>query len=149
MVIDNRSDPDKNGSVQPLVDFCLPHYKYAHNAAIFIFDEPEPGYVTHGAANKFNLGTALIYGRPSTVEITVSRGLWYPVLSTHRKSVGEVRFENWKEEVLFVLAHELRHIDQFWSIKPPRYYEVDAEKHAVHVLSEYRTAQRIRYKKVA
>jgi hypothetical protein len=63
--------------------------------------------------------------------------------------VGVVVLQDWREEFVLTLAHELRHIDQFWWTQPPAdvvrlrrgqpaNIEHDAESFGVKVLNEWR-----------
>lgn len=66
----------------------------------------------------------------------------YPKTTIYRQSVGKVTVRSWQEEFVQVLAHELRHIDQFWSTSVmPREYEVDAERFSHEVLNDWRLEQ--------
>jgi hypothetical protein len=58
---------------------------------------------------------------------------WHPVVPD---AVGRVVLCSAEEEFLFTLAHELRHIDQFWN--DAEVDEADAEKFALKVLLNFR-----------
>jgi hypothetical protein len=146
MVIHNESArPTKQ--LRPLINFCKPFFNHHALVSLFMYTADRNGELTGGWADKYHLGVVFTDGVPSSVLLRLSKGMKYPTASVYRKSVGQVTFDNWQEEFLFVLAHELRHIDQFWSFEPPRHYEVDAEKFALEVLAEYR--EKIRYKRAA
>jgi hypothetical protein len=137
MVIHNESKrTDKH--IKPLIEYAKPFFHYSNLASVYIYTAERPAELTSGFADKFHLGTTLSDGVPSSVLLRLSRGMEYPTSSIYRKSVGEIVFEDWKEEFLFVLAHEMRHVDQYWSDQMPRHPEVDAERYAQYVLDCYR-----------
>lgn len=74
-------------------------------------------------------------GCPSRVTIWATKDRHFP--TTNSFEGFKSKLYDWKEEFILVLAHELRHIDQFWT-KVPKEYEYDAEKFAVNILSKYR-----------
>jgi hypothetical protein len=52
---------------------------------------------------------------PSRVDMWLARGALYPFDSEYPQAgVGVVVLQDWREEFVLTLAHELRHIDQFW-----------------------------------
>lgn len=106
--------------------------------------EVEPGQASHTYTDgyswkrKGNDPTA-----PSRVLIQLG-GTDFPKYTLYRKAAGSVTVHTWQEEFLLVLAHEMRHIDQFWSDSPPVHYEVDAERFAQEVLAAWRSRHQIR-----
>lgn len=141
----HRSDKD----LQPLVDFVCERTSNSRLAVLLVYTNEIRGGGTIGMAHKHDTDTMLCDGVPGLVTVGVSKDKCYPWASEYRKSVGPVRFESWQEEFLFVLAHEFRHIDQFWMLNPPRHYEVDAEHFAMGILAEYRDSKPTRYKQSA
>lgn len=88
---------------------------------------------------------------PSLIVLQVSRNRSYPVKDTYcdekdKPYAEEVTIHSWDEEFVLILAHELRHIDQFFCINgnglSERQMEEDAEKFAIKVLSSYRKTRR-------
>ncbi len=99
--------------------------------------------ISGGYAMKFGPKSKMTLVAPSLVELYLSdSSIVFPKTSLHVKEVGAVEFSSWDEEVLFVLSHELAHIDQAWeseSFRTEHAAEVDAEKRALFVLKSYRT----------
>jgi hypothetical protein len=66
----------------------------------------------------------------------------YPRTQRLNLRTPEVRFESWQDEFVMVLAHELRHIDQFalgaFPVGQELEAEVDAETYAASVWSVLR-----------
>jgi hypothetical protein len=76
-------------------------------------------------------------GARSRIRVSVTPSL-LPARVLWRRRVGVVSLWDWRDEVVFTAAHELRHVDQYID-GVPRHYEVDAERFALGVLSEYRS----------
>lgn len=84
------------------------------------------------------------------VKIRLSKGPLFPRTSMAVPEIGSVTLYDWREEFVLVLAHELRHVDQFFDVQnrdgdvnlDPYTWaaEIDAENHAVEVLHAYRAA---------
>lgn len=123
--------------LQELVDFVTEYFQYPHLATLYFSDGKEKGFITSGIARKFHYESVIYHQIPGAIHIEIGHGVYYPTVSVYRKRVGPVTFTAWQEEVLFVLAHEFRHIDQFWSLKRPKHFEVDAERFAKSVLEKY------------
>lgn len=119
--------------VQHLLEFGLAYCPWAQDVELVLLDTMAPGTLTTGLAQR----TDEIGVRPR-VTLELSSELRYPLASEYRKSVGIVVMLNWEEEVLMVLLHELRHIQQFQAAKMPRNYECDAERFAKAGLAQYR-----------
>ncbi len=100
-------------------------------------DENRSGYSLKSIPNTSN---------EAVVDLELSRGLSYPlVMPAHMVSIGDVAVHSFEEEVLLVLAHELRHVLQLrdgfprWFLKGEEYFmEEDAERHAVGVVEGWR-----------
>jgi hypothetical protein len=133
-VILNES-PLSEEQIHPLIDFATVRSKYDSLTALALRKQGS-GWTTAGWAQIFDFAAIAEAGVPSLITLYVGK-TGYPLTTCYRASVGKVVFSDWKEEFLFVFAHELRHIDQFWG-DCPRNYEVDAERHALSVLAEYR-----------
>lgn len=61
---------------------------------------------------------------------------WYGTKYKRLAKEGKVILQNWQEGLLFVLAHELRHVYQHANGKPAS--EVDAERFAIKQLKRWR-----------
>lgn len=75
----------------------------------------------------------------SRIQVSVTPGE-LPAWLLYRRAAGIVHMRDWRDEVIYTAAHELRHVDQFID-GVPRYYEVDAERFAMSVLLEFRMAE--------
>lgn len=144
MLIANLSCKETS-ELLPLIQFVSGHCDNSAMANLII--EDSVGLFSSGRAWKFvprKGGDHPILGRydfgtPSLVRVGLSTKRHYPKISLHRQSVGPIEVSSWEEEFVFVLAHELRHIAQFWSPNSyPTYYEVDAESHGKNVLELFR-----------
>jgi hypothetical protein len=92
---------------------------------------------------------------PAWVEIKLRHREYGPYLSQHVPELPPVLIHTWQEEVLVVLAHEFRHIEQMWGRCIPHTattshgMEIDAEQFAIQVLTDWRRKSlrfpRIRY----
>lgn len=144
----NRSSFWPSILLLPLIDAVRRKTQYAELATLLIEDRWD-GEVTGGYSwkrpSRAELrekmpGTKLpSKAAPSLVKLDIPHNVRYPRTSYHVREVGMVRFKSWDEEVVFVLAHELRHIDQFYTrVLTDHLAEVDAEKFAVSVLRDYR-----------
>lgn len=133
----------------PLIDVVRRHAKFADLVNLVVADrwdnEVTGGYSikrpTKRDLDKLGLKGIVIPTKaaPSLIKLDVSFRGKYPRRSTHVEEVGEVTFNSWQEEFLFVLAHEVKHIDQFWTQPMEEHAaEVDAERFAVNVLASYR-----------
>lgn len=127
----------KTSSLKHLVAFAASTVRMSHMARLSLLDR-EAGLASGGEAEK-RYGASK--AEPSMITLWLSRGLKYPFGQTHVQSVGQIVFRSWEEEILFVLSHELRHIDQMWGAAPSGTYdenEEDAELHALQVLRQWR-----------
>jgi hypothetical protein len=95
------------------------------------------------AWGRFSGGYATKLPFPS-ITIWLSRSLAYPCITCHVPEVGAISVSDFEEEVVLVLAHELRHVLHFTG-KPRRYTtanagaaEVDAERFAAKMLKGWR-----------
>lgn len=107
------------------------------------------GHVGGKAYKKDPRGAAA--DRPSLVALWLpTPDQQYPKTLHHVAEVGPIQVWSWEEEVTVVLAHELRHIDQFWdkelffSTAEEHEAEVDAETNGVRVLGRLRASKRRR-----
>jgi hypothetical protein len=71
----------------------------------------------------------------------------YPRAQRLNLLTPEVTFETWQDEVVMILAHELRHVTQFvlgaFSRDQELEAEVDAETFGATVLEAWMTSQRV------
>lgn len=102
-----------------------------------------PKVFTNGMAyDKVDYIELLEYNLPfrisGKIELDVSSELCYPVITQHRKRTGRVKINNWQEELVLLLGHEMRHLNQFWYPEIAKQREVDAENYGIMMLREYR-----------
>lgn len=130
--------------VLPLVEFVSARMQYADLAYLHLhpaqYDVDGEVLVGRAQALKYNDNPA--GSTPSRVDMWPSEGASYPGRNYYPEAaVGWVIFTSWEEEFAFTLAHELRHIDQFWWTRPlPANIEHDAESFAFEVLNAWRRA---------
>jgi hypothetical protein len=138
MQVKNLSTRHPTHKLQPLIDFVASRTRRHSKVALYL-DDQSSRQITVGAAHPGIHGVV-----NPCIRMTLSRGLGrYPRKTTHVDEVGTILLESWEEEVVLVLAHELRHIEQFSEGKQYEYYEaeVDAERFGLKVLQQYRVAQ--------
>lgn len=142
MKIENHSDNIQTREIRALFNFVKQYTKYSYCAVLRVCDAP-PAKMTGGFANHTEPDPDLYDPvAPSSVELLVGdRSPRFPYKDQHVPELPPVTINTWEEEVLLVLAHELRHIDQFWSwdqINDGHLIEVDAERFAIEVLEKWR-----------
>lgn len=73
----------------------------------------------------------------------------YPITETYKKRAGSMTYDNWQEHFVSLIAHELRHIEQYAlgerkgtirKMLSGGSMEVDAERHAMRLLAEFKKA---------
>lgn len=139
MKVKNRSGIDTN-EIKALTSFVEDCTTHSYMATLEV-EPSEDGMSSSGVAYRFNPEHELPQSPPGLVKVSVS-GATYPYLSVHRKASGGVVLQDWREEFVLVLAHELRHVAQFWGGVNAKQKEVDAERFAIAVLNEWRSIQR-------
>lgn len=81
-------------------------------------------------------------GRPIIIKLGVLRGQKYPRVTRHVPDIPETTLASIKEEIVLVLAHELRHAHQIelgiFGAMEGYWAEVDAERFAQKILERYR-----------
>lgn len=122
--LNNNSTKPKR-DLDRLTKFVAGYCIYNENVVLQVSDHTSPNLMTYGEATL------------TRVVIDLNVGLCYPHSSKLKKKTERVVFQNWEEEYVFVLAHELRHVDQFY-FRVKTQAEVDAEFFAHMVLREYR-----------
>ena len=146
----NRSNLRRTASLYPLIDFVTQFCDYAYLAKLRVV----PTSRTDGAGRPTCAGqahrqnpnlTEADVATPSLVEVGLHPEAAYPRTQRLNRLCPELTFRTWQEEFVAVLAHELRHIDQFWTGSHTRGQEleaeVDAETFAAAVLNAFRTAR--------
>jgi len=111
--------------IRDLTKWVAQWYLSANTVELEVGGHTNWGDMAHGVAS------------PERVEILLPATDHYPVSTKLCRSTERVTLHNWKEEYVFVLAHELRHVDQFYA-GDVKNYEKDAENFATMVLREYR-----------
>lgn len=132
----NESRSFKTSELRPLIDFVAARCQTPYMAHLVVQEHGKS--LTEGYSWKNSPGiedpTA-----PSRVRVTLSTVGSFPKRSTYVASVGSIEVRNWQEDFLFVFAHEMRHVSQYWTTdEVPEDYEADAEHFALKVLNEYR-----------
>jgi hypothetical protein len=119
--------------LQPLVDFVRPYTSCSDKAHIMVKRRSAAGRFGRGRAHA---AVPLSHGSTPLVQIWLSHGLFYPAQS------GGTMVRSWQEEFVFLLAHELRHLDQFangvYRTHQVEVAEKDAEAFADTVLGHWR-----------
>lgn len=141
MRIENKSAYFQTGRLTQIAEFAARYTQYSALATVRFTDGADGHKLTGGYAYKQRPDVSeLSLVAPSLVKIILGRGRKYPRGTSHVDSLGIIKLESWDEEVLFVLAHELRHIDQFWSMTftDEDAAELDAERFAIKVLKTWR-----------
>lgn len=147
MRIENRSAVHAIEKLRCLLEFAAGYCREAHRVVVRVTDarlRNETGGRSWKRADAS--GTSGCYSPgTSLVELFVSRDLNYPRKTVHPDAsvaarVGSVMLNSWEEEVLFVAAHELAHVDDFFHgvWRGEFFAEVVAEAAAVNVLERWR-----------
>lgn len=125
----------------PILDFITQHTKYSALGTLYI-DESKDVF-SYGLTHKTNPELSDInLVAPSLVELWVRDNGTYPCVTEH--VLGPVVVHNKTEEILLVLAHELRHLDEFhgyprtFAPKEVKKAEIAAEQFAINMLEEWR-----------
>lgn len=149
MHLTNDSNLRRTRDLNPLIDFVAKYSKYAYLAKLVVVattrTDNEGRPTCAGQAHRQNPRlTEADVSAPSLVEVGLNPESAYPRTQRLSRLTPELRFANWREEFVAVLAHELRHIDQFWTGSHTRGQEleaeVDAETFAAAVLNAFRTS---------
>ena len=132
--------------IRPLVGFVSKYFFHSNRAYIVVQDHEEAGVmcggeITYDASflRRRDLGIE-DFDRYSEIVLDISRDIVYPIGTKHRKTTRWVQLNSIEEEIVLVLAHEMRHLDQWHQNRRVKIAnpEVDAERHAIMVLNEYR-----------
>lgn len=141
MRIENRSAFHPTAKLLPVIDFVLEYTGYSSLATLRLTDMKNAAGFSGGYACKHRQdGHDLTLVAPSIVDIQLSRACRYPKTTVHVPELGEVQVRSFEEEFLLVLAHELRHVDQFWGRRftDEAAAELDAERFAIKILKAWR-----------
>lgn len=136
----------RTSEYQALMKFVRARAKYAAVVNVFLYDDPKLQRMCEGHA--FRQDPFFYKGAESslvTIGIPLKTEERFPYKHAHVPGL-EVTYADWQEEFVVVLAHELRHIEQFWTwkeedISDTMYTEVDAELFGVTVLRQFREAR--------
>lgn len=140
MKFENYSTRISTQAIKEAAKFIGKYCKYNVLATIRVLDAPEEKFTMGGLAYQHCPDESYDVSAPSLIKIWVNKNNEYPKQDSYVPQVVVV-FQDFEEEFLYVLAHEMRHIDQFWtSLKSIKGYEaeVDAEKFALKVLNLFR-----------
>jgi hypothetical protein len=137
----------------PLIKWVLAHMSEAASKAHILLSYRHRWRGIGGVARKmaFSGGrrTRGIPGGEPLVHIMMG-AQWeqkaYPITETYKKRAGSMTYNNWQEHFVSLMAHELRHIEQYAAendrIKRKQIFnnslEVDAERHAMRLLALYK-----------
>lgn len=142
LVNSSRYDPARLSNI---LSFIVDRCRFAEHVTLVLNDVSEGiGPVMTNGLTNLRVNSR---GMETVVYVGLSRDLEYPIKTMHVPEVGVVELQSWDEEVLFVMAHEFRHADQFLSAGPfedddalIHAAEVDAERFAYGLLLEWRHA---------
>lgn len=133
--------------LQGIADTIEMDFKHSHRVILYVHTEKKnPVFSTSGMAYKkaptiFN--NLIQFGFDSLIVLSLSQHTPFPFFSKYVAEVPGIEVMSMEEDVLLVMAHELRHIDQFWEsrvIETNKHLaEIDAERHAVATLIKYRS----------
>jgi hypothetical protein len=149
----NSSNLRRTRDLNPLIDFVAKYSKFAYLAKLVVTTttrtDTEGRPTCAGQAHRQNPRlTETDVSAPSLVEVGLNADASYPRTQRLSRLMPELRFANWREEFVAVLAHELRHIDQFWTGSHTQGQEleaeVDAETFAAAVLNAFRSSAKPR-----
>lgn len=139
MRIENKSAFHQTSSIAELVAFVAGAARLPDRTRLTLSDVENPRHFTGGAAGR------------GCIELALSRGNFaYPYRMQHpdaavAKEVPFIQVESWEEEILLVLAHEARHVNQIrqeqFTMDDVHEAEVDAERFAQAVLRSWRRLQ--------
>ena len=142
MLIQNQSKvPTKR--LKPLLSFVLKRIKHGALGSLSLKDAQyrQEGWRTYGRTWK--VSPEEYPGRcPSLIEIFFGTVAKYPFTDQYKPYTPSVKICSWEEEVLLVLAHEARHLDQYWApgkLAPLPDRELDAELFAIQTVDQWRT----------
>lgn len=150
MKIVNRTQvPD--AAVFPLIQWVLAHMDEKARGCNILLMQKARWKGIGGIANQMGFGRGRVSrGLPQAEPlVTIQIGArWeeikYPKTETYKERAGSMTYYNWREHFVALLAHELRHIEQYATIeskeaRKQRYgsLEVDAERHAQKILALY------------
>lgn len=137
MRLRNASNLVSTEDLAHLTQFVVNHCDNADLAQVFIGDTKQ----VDGAGEPTCGGLASQDGDKYQVRIGINDEASYPRRQRLNLLTPEVRFDRWHDEYVMVLAHELRHIDQFalgaFRQGEELEAEVDAETFAAAVLGAW------------
>lgn len=123
-------------TIDPILQFVSSHYKIKNPVILYVANGHEKGRMTYGWTGRKTAGEPII------VKLGLSSGLQYPRVTRHTPETPIVNLSSFEEEVVLVLAHELRHASQIDSgafrAMTVANSELDAERFAVRVLERFR-----------
>lgn len=122
MKVTNLSSFHSTSALMPVLDFMC---KRAPTSAEIMLKDQAWGLFSGGYATKEPAPAATIW---------MSRALIYPCVSQHVPEVAPVTVHSFEEELVLVLAHEIRHLSQFNDI--PRHFTT-ADAHAAEIDAEW------------
>lgn len=141
MIVEKETNAISLKEAKRLVSFIGKYCKYNALATIRFLEHDKP--TCGGLAYQLSPDESFDASAPSLVKIWIGNGKTYPRRDSYVPEIT-VTFYNVEEEILYVLAHEMRHIDQFWStirFVGGHPAELDAERFAVKVLDLWRREQ--------
>ena len=147
MQIRNRSRIPMR-TIRRLLDFVLERMPYmARMARITVSNAPTRRSGSGMAYKLSPWGHSIL--TPSHIQLKLSNPKeWHPWSDKHCKGAPRIFFKTWEEECIALIAHELRHVIQFWDVGiiiqnwSEEQEEADAENFAVAVLKQWRKEQR-------
>lgn len=140
MRFENYSKTMEIRRVKEIAKFIAKYCKYNVLATVRLLDAPPDKETMGGIAYQQCPDDSYDVAAPSLIKIWVTAHDNYPRQDSYVPEVV-VTFHDFEEELLYVLAHEMRHIDQFWTSLRRVFgheAEVDAERFALRVLNLWR-----------
>ena len=117
----------------------------AQNARVFIHEQAREVPHHSGLADMYGNEEDALYPTRVDLWLTPHNPARYPSVQQYLPETPKVTVRSWEEEVLLVIAHELKHVKQFWTdfdCSDQHGMEVDAEGFAIQTLMRWRQLQR-------
>lgn len=129
---------NQSGLSDALIKKALKYLKTQFHKKIFnkteiifinnVCDEKNQKYIT-GCASEKDFGKNKLQKHIYLIEIAIGNNIKYPSRWVYRKSVSPPMVKNHLENLIFTLAHELEHIDQFMAGDKAPYFFEKAARH--------------------
>ncbi|NDG28105.1 MAG: hypothetical protein EB120_13145 [Proteobacteria bacterium] len=138
MKIQKYTDLISLKEIKKIISFITQYCKYDFLTTVRLLEYDKVGI--SGLAIQNSFGESNDLSRPSMIKIWLGKDRQYPCQDSYVPEI-KVTFHDFEEELIYVMAHEFRHIDQFWtSLRRVEGHaaELDAERFALKVLNIWR-----------